>query len=146
MFLSTHLAAGLVIGKLTGNYNISLLGSIIMDLDHLLAYYRADILFNFKKVLMATIGQANIGMPQRNYLHNIFICLLAIIIALAINFSAGLIFGLAYLCHLILDSLDTSGYYPFYPNLKINLRGPIKYFSRQELIITAILLLVFIII
>ncbi len=117
-----------------------------MDLDHLLAYYRAGILFKFKKVLMATIGQANIGMPQRNYLHNIFICLLILTLALAINFSAGLILSIAYICHLVLDSLDTSGYYPFYPNLKINLRGPIKYFSKQEFILAFIMLLIYFII
>jgi len=146
MFLPTHLVAGLVIGKLTGNYNVALLGSVIMDLDHLLAYYRAGILFKFRKVLIAATGKADIGMPQRNFFHNIFFCLLVLALALAVNFSAGLVFGIAYLCHLVLDSLDDSNYFPFYPNKQINLRGPIRYFSRQEFVFAFILLLIYFII
>ena len=146
MLLSTHLAAGLIISKLTGNYNVSLLGSVVMDLDHLIAYYRTGILLKFKKVLIATTGGNYIGLPQRNFFHNIFFCLLVLAIVSVINFSTGLTFGAAYVCHLILDALDNKNYYPFYPSLKINLRGPIKYFSRQEFIFTFILLLIFFII
>lgn len=143
MLLSAHLAAGLIIGKLTGNYNASLLGSVVMDLDHLIAYYRTGILLKFRKVLVATAGRKDIGLPQRNFFHNIFFCLLVSVIISATSFSTGLIFGAAYLCHLILDALDSENYYPFYPSLKVNLRGPIKYFSRQEFIFTFILLLVY---
>ena len=146
MFLPAHLAAGLIIGKLTGNYNAALLGSVIMDLDHLLAYYRVGILFNFRKLFIATMGKINIGIPQRNFFHNIFFYLLVLAVISLINFSAGLVFNIACLCHLVLDALDNSDYYPFYPNLKINLRGPIKYFSKQEFIFTFILLLIFFII
>lgn len=146
MLLSTHLAAGLVISKLTGDYNASLLGSVVMDLDHLIAYYRTGILLKFRKILIATTGKADIGIAQRNFFHNIFFCLMISIIVSFMNFSGGLIFGAAYLYHLILDSLDSESYYPFYPSLKINLRGPIKYFSRQEFIFTFIFLLIFFII
>jgi len=146
MFLPTHLAAGLIIGKLTGNYEVSLLGSVIMDLDHLLAYYQAGILFKFKKVFIASTNKVDIGMPQRNYFHNIFFCLAVSVMLMVINFSAGLVFFIAYAIHLILDSLDNSGLYPAYPNLKIYFHGPIKYFSKQEVVIAAILLLIFLII
>ena len=113
MLLSTHLAAGLIISKLTGNYNVSLLGSVIMDLDHLIAYYRTGILLKFKKILIATTGKADIGLPQRNFFHNIFFCLLVSAIVAAIDFSAGLIFGAAYMCHLVLDALDSKTGCPF---------------------------------
>ena len=146
MLLSTHLAAGLIISKLTGDYNASLLGSVVMDLDHLIAYYRTGILLKFRKVLIAITGQNDIGLPQRNFFHNILFCLLVSALVAAVNFSTGLTFGAAYICHLILDALDSENYYPFYPILKINLRGPIKYFSRQEFIFTFILLLIFFII
>lgn len=146
MILSTHLAVGLIISKLSGDYNASLLGSVVMDLDHFIAYYRTGILLKFRKILIATTGRDDIGLPQRNFFHNIFFCLLVSAVISAINFSAGLVFGAAYFCHLILDALDSENYYPLYPSLKINLRGPIKYFSRQEFIFTFILLLIFFII
>lgn len=146
MFLPTHLAAGLIIGKLSGDYQASLIGSVVMDLDHFIACFRAGILFKSEKLWNVLTGKANISLPQRNYFHNIFFSFLAAAAALLINFPAGLVFGLAYAIHLILDSLDNSNYYPFYPNLKINFHGPIKYFSRQEFIITLILLVVYFII
>lgn len=117
-----------------------------MDLDHLFAYYRAGILFNFKKLFNMVTSRSNDVMPQRNFFHNIFFCFLVSILFLAINFSGGLIFFFAYIFHLFLDSLDNSNYYPFYPNKKIRLHGPIKYFSKQEVFIAFVLLLIFFII
>jgi len=146
MLLSTHLAAGLIIGKLTHNYDVALLGSTIMDLDHLIAYYRTGILLKFKKMFIAATTKTDLGIIQRSFCHNIFFYLVVLFLALMINFSAGLVFGIAYFCHLILDSLDNLDYYPMYPYLKIRLRGPIKYFSRQEFILTFVLLLIYFII
>jgi membrane-bound metal-dependent hydrolase YbcI (DUF457 family) len=133
----------MIIGKLTGDYTTSIIGSIFMDLDHLFSYYRAGFLFNFKKLFTMATSRANIGIPQRNYFHNIFFCLAVSLIILLINFKIGLIFFISYILHLILDSLDNSSYYPFYPNKKIRLHGPIKYFSKQEIIIVFVLLLIF---
>jgi hypothetical protein len=146
MFLPTHLVAGMIIGKLTGDYTTSIIGSVFMDLDHLFSYYRAGILFNFKKLLRVATSKINIGIPQRNIFHNIIFCFLVSIILMIINFSVGLIFSSAYTLHLILDSLDDSSYYPMYPSKKIRLHGPIKYFSKQEIIIVFVLLLIFFII
>ena len=146
MLLSTHLAAGLIIGKLTHNYDVALLGSTIMDLDHLIAYYRTGILLKFKKILVATTGKVDLGIIQRGFCHNIYFYLVVLLVALSINFPSGLVFGIAYFIHLVLDSLDNLDYYPIYPNLKIRLHGPIKYFSRQEFILTFALLLIYFII
>ncbi len=64
------------------------------------------------------------------------------IIIFLIDFRIGIIFSLAYLSHLILDLSDNADFYP----LKFNIKGPIKYFSIQEVILTLILLIVFILI
>jgi membrane-bound metal-dependent hydrolase YbcI (DUF457 family) len=146
MFLPTHLVAGMIIGKLTGDYTTSILGSILMDLDHLFSYYQAGILFNFRKLFNMVTSRANSKIPQRNFFHNIFFCLFLSIIILLINFKIGLIFFAAYILHLVLDSLDDSNYYPMYPNKKISLHGPIKYFSKQEIVIVFVLILIFFII
>lgn len=145
MFLPTHLAAGLIIGKLTGDYTIALVGSVAMDLDHLWAYRQAGILFDFKKFFQAAIGGIKTKVPQRSFFHNIFFFLLSSAAALIISLPGGLIFSAAYLGHLFLDSLDNSGYFPFYPNTKINILGPIKYFSKQEFFLAFILLLIFLV-
>lgn len=146
MFLPTHLAAGLIIGKLTGNYPVSVITSLAIDLDHLVAYYQTGILFKFKKIMAAVEGRADIGLPQRNYFHNVFFAVIASVAAFLINYEIGLVFTAAYFCHLTLDSLDSSNYYPFYPGKKINLRGPIRYFSAADMILSLVLFIIFLII
>jgi hypothetical protein len=66
-------------------------------------------------------------------------------IVFLIDSRIGLIFGLAYLSHLVIDGLDGSDFYPLYP-LKWNFKGPIKYMSIAELVFTLALLVVFILI
>lgn len=146
MLLPTHLAAGLIIGKLTDNYAAAFIGSTIVDLDHLLAFYRSHVLLKLRKIIAATTNQNSIVTNQRNYFHNIIFFLVVSIIILTINFKIGLVFSLAYLSHLVLDALDDQGYFPLYPSKKISLRGPIKYFSKQEIIFALVLFFIFLIV
>jgi membrane-bound metal-dependent hydrolase YbcI (DUF457 family) len=146
MLLPTHLIAGLIVGKITGNYSISLIGSVAVDLDHIFAWWRRGVLFKFKKIVAATTDKSFRITDQRNYFHNIFFFIAAILVFLIIDIKTGLIFGLAYLVHLLMDSLDNSGFYPFYPNKKINLRGPIKYYSLAELGFAIFLLVIYFVI
>lgn len=146
MLLPTHLLAGLIIGKLTGNYAISLIGSVMIDLDHLIIFHRNGILFKLKKFIAAAINRIDLVIDQRNYFHNVFFFIIVAAAVLIINFKIGLAFSLAYLSHLLLDSLDNLNYFPFYPNKKINLRGPIKYCSLQEFIFAIVLFSIFFII
>lgn len=143
MFLPTHLIAGLIIGKLTGDYTTSLIGSVIMDTDHLFVYYRKGILLQPKKFLLATVNKIRMLKEQRNIFHNIIFCLAASAIIFMVNHAVGLVFFSAYLCHLLLDCLDDSSYVPFYPNERIKIKGPIKYFSGQEIVFAAVLLIIF---
>lgn len=146
MLLPTHLAAGLIIGKLTGDYSAAFIGSVAVDLDHVFAFYNSHVLLKIKKIILATTNQNFIVNNQRNYFHNVFFFLAVLTIVLIINFKIGLVFGLAYLTHLVFDALDNQSYYPFYPNKKINLHGPIKYFSKQEIAFALLLFLIFLIV
>ncbi|MDD4901434.1 MAG: metal-dependent hydrolase [Patescibacteria group bacterium] len=146
MLLPTHLAAGLIIGKLTGDYTVAFIGSVAVDLDHFFAFYKSHVLLKVKKIILATTSQDFIVNNQRNYFHNIFCFLAVAVIMLAVNFKVGAIFSLAYLVHLIFDALDDQEYYPFYPNKKLKFRGPIKYFSKQEIIFALALFLIFLLV
>ncbi len=146
MLIPTHLAAGLIIGKLTGNYTVAFIGATAVDLDHFFAFYRNHVLLKFKKIILATTKQNSLINNQRNYFHNVFFFLAVSGIMLMIDFKIGLIFGSAYLSHLILDSLDDQDYFPFYPYKKVNLRGPINYFSKQEIVLAVVLFFIFLVI
>ena len=146
MLLPTHLTAGLIIGKLTGDYTVAFIGSTVVDLDHLFAFYHSHVLLKFKKIISATTNHNFIVTDQRNYFHNIFFFMIISAIVLIINFKIGLAFSLAYLSHLILDLLDDQFDFPFYPYKKIKLHGPIKYFSKQEIVLALVLFFIFLIV
>ncbi|MDQ3075586.1 MAG: hypothetical protein M3Q34_00455 [bacterium] len=135
--------AGLIIGKLTGNYTLSITGALFLDLDHFLTLSKHQLLSKPKDFFHAILSQNDPYGDQRFALHNFFIFLLISLPILFIDFRIGFIFGAAYLSHLILDALDNSDYYPFFPNKKINIIGPIKYFSNQEFVVFSILTFVF---
>ena len=143
MFLLAHIAAGLIIGKATGNYPVSLIGAVAIDVDHTLSYFRNVILFKPKKIIAAIKDENDPWGDQRGFLHNVFLWM-AITIAIYLFMpSDWLALSLGYLSHLILDALDNAVFYPFYPSKKIGFLGPIKYFSLQETAFTAFLFIIF---
>ncbi len=146
MFFFAHLFAGLIIGKIFGNYLIALMGALLIDIDHLIVYAKHGILLSPKKFWKTIINPIDQYGNQRNFLHSFFAWIIISIIIFLVNSKIGIIFSLAYLSHLLLDFLDGSDFYPFYPWKKLNIKGPIKYFSIQEWIVTLILLIVFILI
>ena len=145
MSLPTHLVAGLIIGKLLGNYPLALFGALAIDLDHIAPYLKHNVLFNPKKLLKTITDQNDPYGNQRNFLHSLFVYVIISTLLIIVDFRLGLILSLAYLTHLVIDALDAADFYPFYPNRKINFRGPIGYFSKQEFLFTFFLFLIFLI-
>jgi hypothetical protein len=142
MFVGAHLAVGLLIGKATGNYPAALVGAMAIDVDHLWVYARHRVLLNPKKFWKTSTDTADPYGNQRNYLHSFFTWIVVSILAIMLDRSFGIAFSLGYASHLLLDLLDKSDFYPFYP-LKFKIRGFIKYYSKTEFIFTASLFLLF---
>lgn len=145
MTLPTHVLAGLVIGKITGNFPLAIAGSIAMDLDHLISYFRHGILFNPRRLFKAISSETDPWGDQRNFLHNVFVFLGITAFFLVVNFPLGVVFSIAYFFHLLFDALDTADYYPLFPYRKIVLKGFVKYYSKQEVFFAFSLLLAFLI-
>ncbi len=145
MTLSTHILLGAIIGKLTGNSSLAIISSIAPDIDHFDSYIKSGVIKNRKKFWETVLNKEDPYGDQRGYLHNIFVFLIISIILFFLfgKFTIAIIFG--WLGHLLLDSLDNSDYWPLYPNKKINLRGPIKYFSFRELFVFLILLAIYLV-
>jgi len=140
MFWVAHLGLGLLLGKLSGSYVPAILGSLIIDLDHLPIYFKRGILFNPKKLWKAmTDSEDKLGSP-RAFLHNFFVWAIISMVIMWFFPETGFVFSLAYLGHLFLDVVDSSDVYPFYP-FDINLKGPIAYLSKGELCFTLLLFL-----
>ncbi|TSC66361.1 MAG: hypothetical protein G01um101477_116 [Candidatus Doudnabacteria bacterium Gr01-1014_77] len=143
MTTATHVALGLIIGKVTNNYGLAIALSVGPDVDHFISYAKHGILFSPTKLLKATTDAEDPWGDQKSFLHNVFVWLGISIIAIAINQRIGLIISIAYLGHLVLDALDNSLFYPFYPK-KFCIKGPIVYNSLNEYVFLFILLLIYI--
>ena len=144
MTLPTHVLAGLIIGKITGDFPTALAGSLAMDLDHTISYFRHGILFKPRQLWKAIHDEADPWGDQRNFLHSIFSWIVISIVLLTINFNFGLVFSIAYFFHLVFDALDSADYYPFFPFREFVIKGFVKYFSKQEIIFDICLILVLI--
>lgn len=146
MTFPTHLLAGLVIGKLTGNYPLSIAVAVGVDVDHFFSYAKNGTLSSVRKFIKASLAKDDPYGDQKNILHNVFIFALISFVVYIFNHKIGLIFSLAYLSNLMLDALDNSDYFPFFPNKKINIRGPIEYASWKELLIVLFLIATFLLV
>lgn len=144
MFFPAHLAAGLIIGNVTGEYAPSIIAAMGPDLDHAISYFRSGVLFRPKEFFHAITTSEDPAGDQRNFLHNIVSwIIISIAVGVITEARLGWIVAAGYLSHLILDILDSADFYPFYPSQRINWKGPIHYLSRQETIVTIVLFLVY---
>jgi len=144
MTFPTHILAGLIIGKLTGDYTAALTGSLVMDADHLISYYQNGILFKPKRILQESLTEKDPWGSQKNILHSVQAWFSISLLLVVINIHFGLIFSLAYLVHLVLDALN-GDVYPFYPYKKFKIEEPvIRYLSKREAVLGLTLLLLFI--
>ena len=138
MFIGAHIAAGLIIGKITHNYSLALTGALLIDVDHLIPYVKHKVIFSPKKFWKTVTNPSDPYGNQRNYLHSVFTWMLVSAMVFLIDYNVGLVLSLAYLSHLVLDLLDGSDFYPFYP-FKFRFIGPVKYLSKYELLFTLVL-------
>jgi membrane-bound metal-dependent hydrolase YbcI (DUF457 family) len=142
MTLPTHVLVGLIIGRITGDFTTALVGSLVMDLDHAISYFRHGILFKARQLLKAISHEEDPWGDQRNFLHSIFSWAAISAVILFINFQIGLVFSVAYFFHLVLDALDGADFYPFFPFFKkVVIKGFVKYYSSQEIIFDICLML-----
>jgi len=143
MFVIAHIAAGLVLGKLTGNYYAALAGALFLDLDHMIVYARHKVLLSPRKLWRAVTDPQDPYGNQRNIFHSLIGWLLILMITVLGFGEAGFIFSIAYLSHLVLDFIDGSDFYPLFPFSSLNFKGPIAYFSKAEICLAAALFMIF---
>lgn len=145
MFGLSHLLAGLLIGKLTGNYSLAILVSVAVDFDHLKSFFKSKSYKNWRNFYaLATDESDPFGSP-RTYLHNVFAFSIISTLAFFISYNVGFIVLISYLAHLIMDLIDGSDFKPFYPYGPV-LKGPIRYFSKGELAFDIVIIILFILI
>lgn len=136
----THILFGILIYLLAikliiGSHNIVMLaliliGVVLPDIDIGTSY------FGRKTKIFA------IAFEHRGIVHSwIFLLLFSLIVYFIFGLSNSVLFGLAYLSHLFLDSLNPTGIAFLFPSHK-RLRGSIRYNSLLEWMFILILIIV----
>lgn len=146
MTLPTHAIAGLIIGKITGNYALAIGASTLIDIDHLQSYIKSGVILKPRLFWKTITDQNDPYGNQRGYLHNIYVCLSISLLLFIVFKTSSIPLIVGWLGHLFLDALDNSDYWPLYPNKTINLRGFIPYATYQEGLFVMLLLIVYFII
>src|SRR5688572_3028271 len=108
MTAPSHLIVGLLLGKLTGNYAVAITSSLVIDIDHLISYYKHGILFKPREFWNAITTETDPWDDQRNILHSVVSWFLISGIFFLFNQEMGIVVLLGYLCHLLLDALDAA--------------------------------------
>ncbi len=142
MYATTHLALGLIIGKISGDYSAALIGSLAIDIDHLFPAIKEKRFFNIREYWRRS--RSYLG-GDRSYFHNIFSLLFFSIVLYFFDARFAIVFAIAYLGHFLLDALDNSDFKPFLPLKNVNIKGFIPYYSKQELMFSLVLFFVFIV-
>jgi membrane-bound metal-dependent hydrolase YbcI (DUF457 family) len=140
MLSSAHLALGLIIGKLTGDYPTAIISSTAIDLDHIWPQAKNKAFSSFKNFWQATTDE---GDTSRTFFHNFFFLFFVAGIIALFSWITALIFALGCLGHFLLDALDNSDFYPLWPIKKWNTKGFIGYYSKFEFWLTIGLYLIF---
>jgi hypothetical protein len=140
MYSTAHLALGLIIGKVTGDYPTAIITSVALDFDHLWPHVKNKTIFKIKEIW----NQAKLsGDTSRNILHS-FIFLVPMAVALwFFDHRIALVFIWSFLGHFFLDAIDDSDFWPLFPFKRINSKGFIGYYSRTEVVFTIILFLIY---
>jgi len=143
MYSTAHLAMGLIIGKISGDYPTAIISSTAIDIDHLIPYVKNKIIFNFKEIWKTANSSED---TSRSILHSFFALVILSSVIFLFNVHVGIVFTIGYLSHFLLDALDDSEFYPFFPIKKFNTKGFIGYRSKMELMITASFFLIWLIV
>lgn len=142
MTLPSHLLLGAIVGTATGDPITAIAVSALVDVDHLYSYAKHGVLWRPKQFWKTITDKADPYGDQRGYLHNIVVAAGISALTFLINPAFGITFTAAYFGHLLLDALDTSDYWIFYPNKSVNLRGFVDYYSKQEILFDIGLLII----
>ena len=148
MLYTSHIAGGLIVGSLTGDYMAAMAGTLIIDADHLIPIIRTGTFFRPIDLIANTFKQEDVygHTNQRGILHSLFSWAVISAMLIVINFPFGFAFACAYGMHLALDCIDSADFFPFFPYKQVNIKGPITYASAREHVFCFVLLSIFIVI
>ena len=144
MTIPNHIALGLIIGKVTGDYTLAISTSLLLDCDHFVSLYKHGALKSFKLFWKTTTDAKDLWGDQRGILHNLFSVML---VFFAVYFSFGIsiatTIGLSHLGHISLDAISKADSWLFRPFSNLKTRGFIPYYSTYEIIFFVGLILIF---
>ncbi len=139
-----HILLAIILGKVFGNMLFFVLGSIILDLDHIYIIIK-NRFFSLKKIMQTIKYEKKYNIKYKTPVFHSFLGLIFFsLIIFFFNQKGAIYFSIAYLLHLLIDWIDIDEKYYLYP-LKVKFRGFLPIWSTTEKILTLILTIIIII-
>lgn len=138
-----HLLIGLILGKQFGYTLAFVVGSVLPDVDHVFVLIK-NRHFRLREIFDVMKDEAKYGERYKTfYTHSLLAWILFSAAAILFNYSAGVAFSVGYFLHLVVDLLDADEKRLFFP-LKKTMKGFLPVFSKYEIIVAAVLIMVYI--
>lgn len=138
MLFITHLLAGILLANLLGHWPWIILGSTIIDLDHLLVLFRKKV-YNPIEMIRHVCDEEKYG-SHRTKLHSFFGLVVIFFIITFFNVEIAKYFSIGLFFHLVLDALDGGSIRLFYP-LPKTVKGPLWGMTRKEAALCTLLVI-----
>ncbi|MFC1769086.1 metal-dependent hydrolase [Nanoarchaeota archaeon] len=142
----THIILPLILWKLFGNFWFLMVGSMIVDIDHLFLLIKNKH-FNLREAVDVLKNEEKYGEHYRSpYLHSFFgLIVTSLLVWLFFSPTGAVYWAIGYLTHLIIDLFDKDVQYLLFP-LKIEFKGTLPIPSYVEFTIAGFFLTILIII
>ncbi len=144
MTTPNHLALGLIIGKVTGNYTLAVSTSVLLDVDHFLSLYKHGALKSWKKFWKVDTNPEDPWGDERGVLHTLLSVFVVTSLCLFLfNPIIALTWFLAHFGHIFLDYISDSDSWVFRPFSNFKTRGFVPYYSKYEILFFVFLMGIF---
>ena len=144
MTIPNHLALGLIIGKVTGQYEVAIATSLLIDCDHFVSLHKHGVLKSWKLFWETSTNEKDPWGDQRGVLHTFLsVFIVGIVSYLLFSFSLFSALMLSHFGHIFLDLFSRSNSFPFRPFSSIRIKGLIPYYSRYEVLFFLLLMCIF---
>ena len=138
-----HTIIGVNAGDYFGHFWYILIGSIIPDIDHIFVLAKNKI-YTPSKIIDTMRFEKNYNLEfKTKYVHSVLGAIAFSLPVALIDFNGAIYFFFSYIFHLIIDWLDYDEKQYLFP-LKTKFKGFLPIFSKQEIFITIILIVLMI--
>lgn len=138
MLFITHILAGVLLANLLGHWPWIILGSVIIDIDHIIILLKQRV-YSPVEMVRRICNEEKYG-SHRTKFHSFFGLVVIFFVIAFFNVEIAKYFSIGLFFHLVLDALDGGSIRLFYP-LPQTVKGPLWGMTKKEAALCTLLII-----